>query len=201
MTICGRELRTVRCSSSPPSESCCPATCACRGSGRTMYPARCTSRVERYGPSLSGFLQLPWRVRSQPFQRLRRSRHPSRPWHSHGLPPRRHSTDDAHPNLRATRTCRTGRWRESFSPRVLSLGVLVPTSRNCADRSRGQLDCEWPQIETAPAKPDLDARLDRLTRSTAEWSVRAGEAGIERAEVLRLLDFEAPTARTDGSTI
>jgi phage shock protein A len=39
---------------------------------------------------------------------------------------------------------------------------------------------------------DLDARLDRLTRSTAEWSLRAGEAGMDRAEVLRLLGLEHP---------
>ena len=32
---------------------------------------------------------------------------------------------------------------------------------------------------------ELDARLDRLMRSAAEWSQRAGEAGIDRAEVLK----------------
>ena len=37
---------------------------------------------------------------------------------------------------------------------------------------------------------ELDARLDRLTRSVAEWSQRAGEAGITRDEVIRLLELE-----------
>lgn len=40
---------------------------------------------------------------------------------------------------------------------------------------------------------ELDDDLDRIGRSTAEWSVRAGEKGVPESEVLRLLRLPRPT--------
>jgi hypothetical protein len=40
---------------------------------------------------------------------------------------------------------------------------------------------------------ELDARLDRISRSTAEWSARAGAKGIPEGEILELLGLPRPT--------
>lgn len=39
---------------------------------------------------------------------------------------------------------------------------------------------------------ELDDRLDRISRSTAEWSARAGKSGIAEEEILELLGLPRP---------